>query len=290
MRGNMDYLSTHLLQFGYGIATVDYYWYLDLNERTMYLDEYGRLQPDPNRFPSSNGGQGFRALSAYAHSRGLLFGIHTMRGISGAAVAAKLRVKGTNYTADEVYDPNSACPWSPVAGEAARFYSLNLSHPGGQAFYDALYAQYAEWGVDFIKGHTQLPHPHTTNASNTRAPPASPPLHRPCACADTRSSVGRLPHSLTPHPPPHCHAPTSSHIPRSSSDRQGMATLLLPMQPLVRRGCWARAGGSPPPSPLHSSPAVCRAVLCVRCVRCVCLCVRRTTVCTVTLCLSRCMR
>ena len=25
------------------------------------------------------------------------------------------------------------------------------SHPGGQLFYDSLYAQYADWGVDFIK-------------------------------------------------------------------------------------------------------------------------------------------
>ena len=25
------------------------------------------------------------------------------------------------------------------------------SHPGGQLFYDSLYSQYAEWGVDFIK-------------------------------------------------------------------------------------------------------------------------------------------
>lgn len=25
------------------------------------------------------------------------------------------------------------------------------SHPGGQLFYDSLYSQYADWGVDFIK-------------------------------------------------------------------------------------------------------------------------------------------
>ena len=28
---------------------------------------------------------------------------------------------------------------------------VGQSHPGGQLFYDSLYAQYAEWGVDFIK-------------------------------------------------------------------------------------------------------------------------------------------
>ena len=33
----------------------------------------------------------------------------------------------------------------------SRFYALKKNHPGSQAFYDSLYAQYAEWGVDMIK-------------------------------------------------------------------------------------------------------------------------------------------
>ena len=45
----------------------------------MILDEYGRLQPDPKRFPSSTQEAGFKKLAAYAHSKGLLFGIHTSR-------------------------------------------------------------------------------------------------------------------------------------------------------------------------------------------------------------------
>ena len=148
--GNMDYLAANLSSLGYVIATIDYYWYMDLDAQTLYLDQYGRLQPDPNRFPSSNGNAGYKKLAAYAHSKGLLFGIHTMRGISAAAVMQKLPVLGTNYTADEVYDATAACPWH-AGGEAANFYSLNMSHPGGQLFYNALFAQYADWGVDFVK-------------------------------------------------------------------------------------------------------------------------------------------
>ena len=120
---------------------------MDLNGATIYSDEFGRLQPDPNRFPSSVGEQGFKALAAYAHSKGLLFGIHTMRGVSQAAVTQRLRVLGTNYTADEVYDRNTPCPWQPGGSPQQRFYSLNMTHPGGQAFYNALYRQYADWGV-----------------------------------------------------------------------------------------------------------------------------------------------
>jgi alpha-galactosidase len=118
-----------------------------LNGTTIYCDENGRLQPDPNRFPSSLGDKGFTALAAYAHSKGLLFGIHTMRGISQAAITQKLKVLGTNFTADEVYDPHGACPWAPGSDPQQRFYSLNMSHPGGQAFYNSLYQQYATWGV-----------------------------------------------------------------------------------------------------------------------------------------------
>ena len=51
--------------------------YLDLDGQTMITDQYGRLQPDPKRFPSSTQDGGFKKLAAYAHSKGLLFGIHT---------------------------------------------------------------------------------------------------------------------------------------------------------------------------------------------------------------------
>ena len=74
---NIDYVAANLSSSGYTIVTIDYYWYLDLDAETMYLDEYGRLQPDTNRFPASSDGAGFKKLAAYAHSKGLLFGIHT---------------------------------------------------------------------------------------------------------------------------------------------------------------------------------------------------------------------
>jgi alpha-galactosidase len=151
---NIDFIATNLLHYGYKIVTVDYYWYLDLNGRTMYMDEFGRPQPDPNRFPSSMGGQGFKKLAAYAHSKGLYFGIHTMRGVNQVAIDQKLRVQGLNVTVDQVYDSNNKCPWG-VNQPLGNFYSLDLSKKGGQEFHDSLYHQYAEWGVDFIKNVSQ---------------------------------------------------------------------------------------------------------------------------------------
>jgi alpha-galactosidase len=47
------------------------------------MDEYGRLIPAVNRFPSSADGRGFRPLADYIHGLGLRFGIHIMRGIPG---------------------------------------------------------------------------------------------------------------------------------------------------------------------------------------------------------------
>ena len=158
--------------------------YMALDEVTLFVDEYGRVQPDPTRFPSSVGSQGFAKLAAYAHSKGLLFGIHTMRGISMAAISQRLPVYGTNYTADEVYDRNASCFWQPTGRTEQTFFSLNLSHPAGQAFYDSLYQQYAAWGVDFIKNDVITHQPHTSHTS----------LHH------LLPLLSFVPPSLSPHP------------------------------------------------------------------------------------------
>lgn len=50
------------------------------------MDEYGRLLPAVNRFPSAANGAGFGPLAEYVHSLGLKFGIHIMRGIPRQAV------------------------------------------------------------------------------------------------------------------------------------------------------------------------------------------------------------
>ena len=149
----VDAMESTLKPVGYNLMMVEYYWYLDLNSETMYLDQHARPQPDPNRFPSAIGEQGFKQLSAYLHSKGLLFGLHTMRGINHMAVQQKLGVLGTNYTADQIVDLTKPCPWvgGSTTAPYALFYSVNMSHPGGQTFYNSLYAQYAEWGVDVIK-------------------------------------------------------------------------------------------------------------------------------------------
>lgn len=155
VRANAGYMAATLREYGWEYVVVDIQWYAhgagSRREQYQYIpfselemDDYGRLLPDPERFPSSAGGKGFKPLAEYIHSLGLKFGIHIMRGIPRMAAHRHLPVKGCSLTADEIANPSSICGWNPD------MYGVrNL--PAGQAYYDSLLELYADWGVDFIK-------------------------------------------------------------------------------------------------------------------------------------------
>jgi hypothetical protein len=145
-------MAEKLLPAGYSIFTVDHQWYdprakgYDYNTDIVpVMDGFGRFQPDPVRFPSSTGGKGFAPLAAQVHALGLKFGIHRMRGIPRAAVAANLPVAGTSYRARDIADPDSICSWN------VDVYGVDMRKSGAQAYYDGVFAEYARWGVDFVK-------------------------------------------------------------------------------------------------------------------------------------------
>jgi len=77
------------------------------------MDEYGRLTPAVNRFPSAEDGKGFKPLADYVHSLGMRFGIHIMRGIPKMAVKENSPVLGTDLRASDIADTSSTCPWNP---------------------------------------------------------------------------------------------------------------------------------------------------------------------------------
>lgn len=109
------------------------------------MDSHSRLTPGTNRFLSAANGVGFKALSDYVHSKGLLFGIHMMRGIPRQAVTQKTPVLGTSYTADQIADTTSTCAWN------SDMYGVDMSKPGAQEYYDSIMSLVASWGVDFVK-------------------------------------------------------------------------------------------------------------------------------------------
>src|SRR5699024_2038168 len=151
VRAHADYMAKNLKQYGWEYVVVDIQWSEPEASSTWYntfypleMDEYSRLIPAENRFPSAKDGVGFKALGDYIHSLGLKFGIHIMRGIPRQAVHQNTAIKGTDKRAREIAI-NNICPWN------SDMYGVNMDIPEGQLYYDSLIELYASWGVDFIK-------------------------------------------------------------------------------------------------------------------------------------------
>ncbi|KAI9117048.1 hypothetical protein K1719_012047 [Acacia pycnantha] len=130
-----EVISKRLNAHGYKYVVVDYLWYRRKVEGAYtdslgfdVIDEWGRMIPDPQRWPSSKGGKGFKEVADKVHSMGLKFGIHVMRGISTQAVNANT----------PIIDPRKGVAYT----ESAR---------GWKSLLRSLYEQYASWGVDYVK-------------------------------------------------------------------------------------------------------------------------------------------
>ena len=152
VRANADFMAANLKQYGWEYVVVDIQWYEPTAESHFYhnftelcMDEYSRLLPAVNRFPSSADGKGFAPLADYVHSLGLKFGIHIMRGIPRQAVHQNTAVKGSTVTARQIAAQSSICDWN------TDMYGVDCTKDGGQAYYDSLFDLYASWGVDFVK-------------------------------------------------------------------------------------------------------------------------------------------
>ncbi len=151
-RAQADFMAANLKRHGWEYIVVDIQWYepnatgFDYRKGAkLDLDEWGRLIPAANKFPSATDGQGFKPLADYVHSLGLKFGVHLMRGIPRQAVAAKTPVKGTRFTAADIADTNSVCPWN------TDMYGVDMTKPGAQEYYNSVFDQFAAWGLDFVK-------------------------------------------------------------------------------------------------------------------------------------------
>jgi|tagenome__1003787_1003787.scaffolds.fasta_scaffold20957153_2 alpha-galactosidase len=152
VKANADYMAENLKSHGWQYIVVDIQW-SEPNPKThgyrpnaeLVMDEYGRLMPAPNRFPSAANGNGFKPLADYVHSKGLRFGIHIMRGIPRRAVDANLPIHGSKYKAADVANKESICRWN------SDMYGVDTSKPGGTDYYDSIVELYKSWGLDFIK-------------------------------------------------------------------------------------------------------------------------------------------
>lgn len=164
---NAEYMAAHLKRFGWQYVIVDYVWSApklgpnfapnqdrDFKPR-LAMDRYGRLLPDPDRFPSSAGGQGFRPIAERIHKLGLKFGIHLMRGIPRQAVADNSPIFESPFRASDAYTKENPCGW------LNHMWGFDMTKPAAQAYLDSIFQLYASWGVDFVKVD-DLSNPYST--------------------------------------------------------------------------------------------------------------------------------
>jgi len=156
---NAEYMSKNLLSFGWEYIICDIQWYEPLagTEEGEYrpfaelcMDEYSRLLPAENRFPSAVNGKGFKPVSDKIHGMGLKFGIHYMRGIPRQAVHRRTPIKSERCfsretTADKIANPASISKWN------SDMYGVDASKPYAQDYYNSLFDLWASWGVDYVK-------------------------------------------------------------------------------------------------------------------------------------------
>ena len=151
-RANAAIMAARLLPHGYNIFTVDIQWYepgansYDYRKGAqLTMDEWGRLMPAPNRFPSAANGAGFKPLADFVHGLGLKFGIHMMRGVPRQAADGNMPIQGTDLRAADIADRVNICPWN------TDMFGVDMSKPGAQDYYDSVFRLYASWAVDFVK-------------------------------------------------------------------------------------------------------------------------------------------
>jgi alpha-galactosidase len=149
---NARIMAQKLLPSGYDVFTIDIQWYEPnangyeyRKDAELTMDEYGRLLPAPNRFPSAANGGGFKALADQIHRMGMKFGIHVMRGIPRQAVRKNTPILGTSLRAQDIADTSSVCAWN------GDMYGIDMTRPGAQEYYNSIFKLYASWGVDFVK-------------------------------------------------------------------------------------------------------------------------------------------
>jgi len=139
--------TSGLTEVGYKNVNIDDFWYLCPGSQGPDVDQYGRWVTDPTKFPPGpNGENGIAAVADYVHSKGLKFGLYVTPGISHQAVVQNTAIQGTPYHADDI-----ATTAAEKNYNCKGMVGIDYSKPGAQQFIDSWAAQWASWGVDYVK-------------------------------------------------------------------------------------------------------------------------------------------
>ncbi|MCS6969682.1 MAG: glycoside hydrolase family 27 protein [Planctomycetota bacterium] len=149
-----------LLPAGYRYLTIDSGWHGNRSRLAppalpyggrdipLVIDAHGRYLPSPELFP-----RGIAFLAERLRARGLVLGIHLMRGVPREAAEDALPIEGGDgATCADIADRRSLCVWNNWNYGVA-------DTPAGQAYYDSVIRLVASWGVGYIKYDDITEHP-----------------------------------------------------------------------------------------------------------------------------------
>ena len=134
VKAQSDALHRTLQPHGYVYVNMDSGW-------ADGFDDNGRPAPDPKKFP-----YGITDVARYVHGNGQKLGIYWIPGILEGVYKKNPPILGTPYhVQDIVYRP-----FRPATGWGFG-YRIDYSKPGAQEFVNSIAAEFAAWGVDFLK-------------------------------------------------------------------------------------------------------------------------------------------
>jgi alpha-galactosidase len=152
----IDAFIEKFAKFGYEYFVIDNGWFaypeskkvdgllVPVADKTVpadvFCDEYGIPKPAKEYFPN-----GLKPMIDKLHAKGLKFGVHLMRGIPRVAVERNLPIKGTKYKAKDIYTTFDDCTWCTF------MHGVDMTKPGSQEYYNSVFKQFADWGIDFVK-------------------------------------------------------------------------------------------------------------------------------------------
>jgi alpha-galactosidase len=152
----IDAFIEKFAKFGYEYFVIDNGWFaypeskkvngllVPVADKTIptdvSCDEYGIPKPAKEYFPN-----GLNPMIDKLHAKGLKFGVHLMRGIPRVAVERNLPIKGTKYKAKDIYTTFDDCGWCTF------MHGVDMTKPGSQEYYNSVFKQFADWGIDFVK-------------------------------------------------------------------------------------------------------------------------------------------
>ena len=150
-------MKTTLQPFGWNTVVVDYRWY-DPEDSAR---QQRPLLPSSSKYPVGDGNDGLQiARRSGARAGPELRHSHHARHSAHRRDARIRRSRAPRFTPRTRRTPAIRAPG------ISHMWGVNGDTAAGQAWYDALFAQYAQWGIDFVKIDDMLNNTH--QASITR--------------------------------------------------------------------------------------------------------------------------